>query len=194
MRALISVTDKTGLIPFATRLCQIQMQIISTGGTCRAILAADLPCTAVESVTGFPEILSGRVKTLHPKIAGGILADLNQPQHLADLASHGISPINLVVVNLYNFAGNPSINEIDIGGPNMLREAAKNHEFVTVVCDPADYDEVAEHLEHGHVPEAVRFRLAAKAFEATARYDRMIADHFREKYEANERVADGARH
>ncbi len=188
--ALLSVSDKTGLVPFAQALHQLEFTLLSTGGTAAALRAAGLPVTEVSAHTGQPEILDGRVKTLHPRIHGGILARRDDAAHLRTLAEHHIPPIDLVVVNLYPFAATVSrpqctleeaIENIDIGGPAMVRAAAKNHGNeqggVTVVTDPADYETVlAELRAHGAVRYPTRFRLAAKAFAHTAQYDAMIAE------------------
>jgi phosphoribosylaminoimidazolecarboxamide formyltransferase / IMP cyclohydrolase len=185
-RALISVFDKTGLEELARGLARLGIEIVSTGGTLKFLEEKGIPVTAVSGVTGFPEILDGRVKTLHPRIHGGILANRSVPAHLEALEEHGIDRIDLVVVNLYPFretvAGGASFAEtvemIDVGGPAMLRAAAKNFGGVGVVVDPADYPEVLAALEEGSgvVPEPLRRRLALKAFRHTARYDAAIAD------------------
>jgi len=182
-RALLSVSDKTGIIELAKSLIKLNIQILSTGGTAAALRAADVPVTDVSEVTGFPEIMDGRVKTLHPKIHGGILA--RRDQDAAAMSEHGIGPIDLLVVNLYPFEATieredctraDAIENIDIGGPAMLRAAAKNHAFVTVVVDPNDYGTVAEELrDRGKtVSEATRRHLATKAFGHTAGYDAAI--------------------
>ncbi|WP_406676861.1 bifunctional phosphoribosylaminoimidazolecarboxamide formyltransferase/IMP cyclohydrolase [Moorella sp. ACPs] len=183
-RALLSVSDKTGLVDLARGLVELGWELISTGGTARTLTAAGLPVTEVAAVTGFPEILDGRVKTLHPKIHGGILARPT-PEHLEQLREQGIQPIDLVVVNLYPFretiarpgvTPEEAIENIDIGGPAMVRAAAKNHERVAVVVDPASYSEVlAELREKGNLSPATRRRLAAAAFAHTAAYDAAIA-------------------
>jgi phosphoribosylaminoimidazolecarboxamide formyltransferase/IMP cyclohydrolase len=187
-RALLSVTDKTGLVDFARGLAGQGVEILSTGGTAAALRDAGLAVTDVSAHTGFPEMLDGRVKTLHPLIHGGLLFRRDLPEHVAQAAAHGIAPIDLVVVNLYAFEKTVSrdgvtrgeaIENIDIGGPSMLRSAAKNHEAVTVVCDPGDYAEVLREMsEHGgDTTVELRRRLAAKVFDVTARYDRAIADY-----------------
>jgi phosphoribosylaminoimidazolecarboxamide formyltransferase/IMP cyclohydrolase len=191
-RALISVFDKTGLAELAQGLARLGVEMVSTGGTLQALRAAGLAVTAVSEVTGFPEILGGRVKTLHPRIHGGILAKRSEADHAAQLAAHGIDPIDLVVVNLYPFqqtvASGASFEEaiemIDVGGPAMVRAAAKNFEGVAVMVDPADYPEVLAALESseggagvvGVVPEGLRRRLAVKAFRHTQGYDAAIAE------------------
>ncbi|OIQ58618.1 bifunctional purine biosynthesis protein PurH [Moorella thermoacetica] len=186
-RALISVSDKTGLVDLARGLVELGWELLSTGGTARTLTTAGLPVTEVATVTGFPEILDGRVKTLHPKIHGGILARPT-PEHLAQLQEQGIQPIDLVVVNLYPFRETiarpgvtpaEAIENIDIGGPAMVRAAAKNHERVGIVVDPASYDEVlAELREKGSLSPETRRRLAAAAFAHTAAYDAAIAAYF----------------
>ncbi|MCU0683565.1 MAG: bifunctional phosphoribosylaminoimidazolecarboxamide formyltransferase/IMP cyclohydrolase [Polyangiaceae bacterium] len=182
-RALLSVSDKTGLLPFARALAERGVELLSTGGTSRALREAGLAVTAVEDYAGSPEVMDGRVKTLHPRVHGGILARAGVDD--ADLARLGGKPIDLVVVNLYPFeatrqrpgaARDEIVENIDIGGPAMVRSAAKNHERVAVVCDPADYDRVLSALAAGgEVPRALRVELAAKAFAHTAAYDGAIA-------------------
>lgn len=186
-RALISVTDKRGVTAFARGLAELQVEIVSTGGTARAIEEAGVAVIAVQDVTGFPEMMDGRVKTLHPKIHGGLLARRDVAAHRDAMVQHDIRPIDLVVVNLYRFedvtaAGADlaeAIENIDIGGPAMIRSAAKNHTAVTVVVDPDDYEAVlAEmHAQGGIVSAETNFRLACKAFDVTARYDGAIADY-----------------
>jgi len=180
-RALLSVFDKTGIVRLAEGLEGLGFEVVSTGNTLRELQAAGVPALAVAEVTGFPEILGGRVKTLHPKVHGGILAKRNQ-EHLDELATHGIDTVDVVVSNLYPFSetvSRPGVREdealeqIDIGGPSMIRAAAKNHPWVTVVVDPADYVEVLEELRGG-VSAATRRRLALKAFAHTAAYDAAI--------------------
>ena len=184
-RALISVSDKTGLLPFAQALAGRGYELVSTGGTARALETAGIPVTGISAVTGFPEIMDGRVKTLHPAVHGGILARRGRPGDMATLGEHGITPIDVVVVNLYPFvrtAAKPGIafshliEEIDIGGPSMVRSAAKNFQDVLVVVDPADYPRVVAGLEQPGGPSAAfRFELAKKAFAHTAAYDTAIA-------------------
>ncbi|MDX1997609.1 MAG: bifunctional phosphoribosylaminoimidazolecarboxamide formyltransferase/IMP cyclohydrolase [Thermoanaerobaculia bacterium] len=185
-RALLSVSDKSHLIEFARGLAAHGIALLSTGGTLRHLGEAGLAVTAVSAVTGAPEILDGRVKTLHPKIHGGILADRSRPDHLAQITEHGIEPIDLVVVNLYPFAATVAkpgasreeiVENIDIGGPAMVRAAAKNHGSVAVVVDPTDYSDVLAALgaHEGSLPADLRCRLAAKAFRHTADYDAQIA-------------------
>ena len=187
-RALLSVTDKTGLVDFARGLAAQGVEILSTGGTAAALREAGIAVKDVSAHTGFPEMLHGRVKTLHPLIHGGLLFRRDLPEHVEQAAAHGIAPIDLVAVNLYAFEKTvvregvtraEAIENIDIGGPSMLRSAAKNHEAVTVVCDPADYAEVLRQMsEHGgDITLEFRQRLAAKVFDVTACYDRAIADY-----------------
>lgn len=176
MRALLSVYDKTGIAELAGVLHDAGWELLSSGGTAATVAAADLPVTDVAELSGFPPILGHRVVTLHPKVHGGLLADTDDPGHRADLVDHDIDPIHLVVVNLYPFASDPSIELIDIGGPAMVRAAAKNHAHVAVVVDPADYDVVAAEVRaSGVVGPDTRRRLAAKAFATTAEYDRQVA-------------------
>ncbi len=188
-RALLSVFDKTGVVSFAQRLHDLGVELVSTGGTARTLRDAGLPVQDVSDVTGHDEVLGGRVKSLHPAIHAGILARRTDEEDLGDLEAHGIAPIDLVVTNLYPFAEAVAANgadvahaveNIDIGGPAMVRAAAKNHFFVGVVTDPADYEAVAEELEAqgGRLSMATRRRLAARAFAHTAAYDRAIADYF----------------
>ena len=184
-RALLSVSDKSALIPFATALVARGYELVSTGGTAAALAAANLPVIGVADITGFPEMLDGRVKTLHPRVHGGILARRDRPDDLAALAEHGISLIDMVVVNLYPFAAAAAkpdlpfdhlIEEIDIGGPSMVRAAAKNFRDVLVVVEPHDYDAVITALDSpGGLTPAFRFELARKAFAHTARYDQTIS-------------------
>ena len=185
-RALLSVSDKTGLIPFAQGLLQLGYELISTGGTSVALKQAGLEVLNVSDVTGFPEMLDGRVKTLHPGVHGGILADRTKPDHMEAISAHGIDPINLVCVNLYPFAStvakpnvtwDEAIENIDIGGPAMVRSAAKNHHSVTVVTDPADYDTILEEMRtnEGDTLLTTRRRLAAAAYTHTASYDTHIS-------------------
>ena len=184
-RALLSVSDKTGLVPFAQALHARGVTLLSTGGTARALAEAGLPVVNVSDVTAFPEMLDGRVKTLHPAVHGGILARRHLPEDLAAIGAHGIEPIDLVVVNLYPFAraaANPAtgfdalIEEIDIGGPSMVRAAAKNFRDVLIVVDPRDYPRVLEDLAApGGSSPAFRFELSRRAFAHTAAYDATIA-------------------
>jgi phosphoribosylaminoimidazolecarboxamide formyltransferase/IMP cyclohydrolase len=177
VRALLSVYDKTGLVEFARGLHDLGVELVSSGGTAAAISDAGIPVTRVEDVTGYPEMLDDRVKTLHPAIHGGILADLGKESHREDLATHGIEPFDLVVSNLYPFGSDPSIGMIDIGGPAMVRAAAKNHAWVGIITDPSQYDPVlAELREHGALPDATKRALATEAFAHTAAYDAAILD------------------
>ncbi|MCD6288958.1 MAG: bifunctional phosphoribosylaminoimidazolecarboxamide formyltransferase/IMP cyclohydrolase [Anaerolineae bacterium] len=193
-RALLSVYDKTGLVEFGRGLAELGFELVASGGTARILGEAGLPVTQVDQVTGFPEILGGRVKTLHPAVHGGILAR-RTPEHLAELEKHGITPIDLVACNLYPFVETvrrpdvteaQAVEEIDIGGVALLRAAAKNFESVTVVCDPADYDRVLEALRAGDVPADERRWLALKAFRHTAAYDAAIANWLTGIVEADE--------
>ncbi len=181
-RALLSVSDKTGLVEFARGLAGLGVEVLSTGGTAKALREAGVPVTPVEDVTGFPEMMEGRVKTLHPAIHGGILADRRKPEHMRAIAEKGIAPIDLVVVNLYPFektVAHPdvtldeAIENIDIGGPSMVRSAAKNFYAVGVVVDPADYAAVLQQLETQEktLSDDLRRRLAVKAFAHTSAYD-----------------------
>ena len=183
-RALISVSDKTGLVPFAQKLHDAGVELIASGGTAAQLGDAGLPVTPTEALTGFPELLDGRVKTLHPAIHSGILARRTQ-EHLGELAQHGLLPIDLVVVNLYPFqqtVADPGVSlaaaveQIDIGGVALLRAAAKNFESVTVVCEPADYDRVEQAISDSGLDADTRQALALKAFRHTAAYDAAITN------------------
>jgi phosphoribosylaminoimidazolecarboxamide formyltransferase/IMP cyclohydrolase len=179
VRALLSVYDKTGIVAFGAALADIGVDLLSSGGTASALRAAGLTVTDTADVTGFPAILGHRVVTLHPKVHGGILADRDDPEHQADLERYGIEPIDLVVANLYPFSSDPSIELIDIGGPAMVRAAAKNHAHVGVVTDPADYDTVLAELRADNALRAATKRaLARKAFAHTAAYDAAIVAWF----------------
>ncbi len=184
--ALLSVYDKSGIVQLAERLVAAGWTLLSSGGTARAIADAGLPVTDVADHTGSPIMLGHRVVTLHPKIHGGILADREDPEHQADLATHQIEPIDLVVGNLYPFNSEPGIEMIDIGGPTMLRAAAKNHQFVGVVVDPADYAAVAEEITAGGLSPESRRRLARKAFAHTAAYDASIVSWLDDTDEASD--------
>ncbi|MBC8136215.1 MAG: bifunctional phosphoribosylaminoimidazolecarboxamide formyltransferase/IMP cyclohydrolase, partial [Fibrella sp.] len=194
-RALVSVSDKTGVVPFAQKLAALGAQIVSTGGTAKALADAGVAVVGISDLTGFPEMLEGRVKTLHPNVHGGILADRDKPEHLQTIAAHNIEPIDLVCVNLYPFAATiaepdvtleDAIENIDIGGPAMVRSSAKNHNGVAIVTDPADYDVVLSEIEtQGGITLATRQRLAAKAFAHTAAYDSMIADYLEKVYSSD---------
>ncbi|TCJ01746.1 bifunctional phosphoribosylaminoimidazolecarboxamide formyltransferase/IMP cyclohydrolase [Cytobacillus praedii] len=186
-RALISVSDKQGVTAFAKQLSELGFEIISTGGTKKALEESSVPVIGVSDVTGFPEILEGRVKTLNPMIHGGLLAKFDEPAHKEQLDEHNIQPIQIVCVNLYPFQQTitkpdvrveDAIENIDIGGPAMLRASAKNHEYVTVVVDPADYETVLSQLKDaGEVEKETSRKLAAKVFRHTAAYDALIADY-----------------
>ena len=185
MRALLSVSDKTGLISFAKGLFDRGWELVSTGGTAKTLSAAGLPVIGISEVTGFPEMMDGRVKTLHPKVHGGILARRHRPDDLASMETHGIRAIDMVVVNLYPFAAAAAkpdlpfdalIEEIDIGGPSLVRAAAKNFHDVLVVVEPSDYEQVLRSLDGpGGAPLSLRFDLARRAYAHTAAYDRTIA-------------------
>jgi phosphoribosylaminoimidazolecarboxamide formyltransferase/IMP cyclohydrolase len=179
MRALLSVYDKTGIVDLARRLSELGVELISSGGTAAAIAEAGLPVTDVADHTGYPAMLGHRVVTLHPKVHGGILADRDDPAHRADLDRFDIPTIDIVVGNLYPFGSDPSIELIDIGGPAMVRAAAKNFAHVAVIVDPGDYDEVLGQLAlTGKLTDGVRRRLARKAFAHTAAYDASIVEWF----------------
>ena len=174
-RALLSVYDKSGVIELASGLHQLGWTLVSSGGTARVLIDAGLPVTDVAELTGVPAILGHRVVTLHPKVHGGLLADRDDPAHAADMAAHDIEPIDLLVANLYPFAQQPGIEMIDIGGPAMVRAAAKNHAHVGVVVDPADFGGVLEEIRaDGELSAATRRRLARTAFAHTAAYDAAI--------------------
>jgi phosphoribosylaminoimidazolecarboxamide formyltransferase / IMP cyclohydrolase len=190
-RALVSASDKTGLAQFARGLASLGFELVSTGGTSRALRDAGLEVTEVADVTGFPEMLDGRVKTLHPRIEAGVLADLRREDHRAQLAQAAIEPFELVVVNLYPFAqaaaragidDDELIEEIDIGGPTLLRAAAKNHASVAIVTEPAQYDAVLSELRRGRASEGLRRELALAAFRLTAAYDRLISGTLAERW------------
>ena len=202
-RALLSVSDKTGLVTFAQTLAKAGVELISTGGTAKALREHGIPVIDLSSYTGFPEMLDGRVKTLHPKVHGGLLFVRSNPKHEAAVQEHGIKPIDLVVVNLYPFeqtVAKPevtlqeAIENIDIGGPSMLRSAAKNHESVTVVVDPADYTEVASQIQAaGQTTLELRRKLAAKVFARTSSYDAAIAGHLGRAFEKPQtKTAEGS--
>lgn len=187
-RALVSVSDKTGLVDFARELARLDIEILSTGGTRRCLEEAGLPVRDVSAYTGFPEMMDGRVKTLHPKVHAGILHRRDHAEDQQALATHGIASLDLVVVNLYPFASTVAregvrleecIEQIDIGGPSLIRAAAKNHAWVTVVTSAAQYGDVLRELsENGRTSQELRFQLAARAFEHTAQYDQAISAWF----------------
>nr|MDJ0615133.1 bifunctional phosphoribosylaminoimidazolecarboxamide formyltransferase/IMP cyclohydrolase [Rhizobiaceae bacterium] len=193
--ALLSVSDKTGIVEFARALTELGVKLLSTGGTAKAIADAGLPVQDVSEITNFPEIMDGRVKTLHPNVHGGLLAVRTDESHQQQMEEQAIAPIDMAVINLYPFeetvANNPSydagVENIDIGGPAMIRAAAKNHGFVTVVTDPADYSEILEQL--GSLDQQttyeLRKRLAQKAFARTAAYDTAISNWFAEELNIN---------
>jgi len=191
-RALISVSDKQGVLDFARALAGFGVAFLSTGGTAKMLRDAGLPVTDVSEYTGFPEMMDGRVKTLHPKVHGALLGLRSNPEHQRLMREHGIEPIDMLVVNLYPFEQvtaksgctlEEAIENIDIGGPAMLRSAAKNYQSVTVITDPADYETVIEEMKSsgGKVSARTNFRLAAKVFKRTADYDRMIAAYLKER-------------
>ena len=191
-RAIISLSDKTGIVPFAKDLQAFGVEILSTGGTAKTLRESGLKIMDVSEYTGFPEMLDGRVKTLHPKIHGGLLGIRDNPEHAKKMKEHGIIPIDMVVVNLYPFeatVAKPSctleeaIENIDIGGPSMLRAAAKNYPYVTVIVDPVDYKIVLEEMKKsgGVVGKETNFRLAKKVYQLTSRYDRAITEYLAKK-------------
>ena len=197
-RALVSVSDKTGLVDFVKGLKDLGWEIIATGGTRRLLEESGVGTVGISDVTGFPEILDGRVKTLHPKVHGGILARRDIPGHMKTLEEQGIGTIDLVCVNLYPFRQTiaregvtmeDAIENIDIGGPSMVRSAAKNWKDVTIVCDPADYGKVLEELRaNGNTSDDTRLKLSAKAYTHTAEYDMCIASYMRGKAGLNEKL------
>ena len=217
MRALISVSDKTGVVEFARALSELGVEIISTGGTFKVLSEAGIPVIPIDRITGFPECLDGRVKTLHPAVHGGILARRDLSDHLNQIQSLGITPIDIVAINLYPFKATiqkpdvtlaDAIENIDIGGPAMLRSSAKNHDGVVVLCDPADYQSVIDDLKAGakstketsaasasssidSVPQATRYKLALKVFRHTAAYDAMIAGYLETKLDGSDSDGTG---
>jgi len=187
-RALISVSDKTGIVDFARELSSLGLEILSTGGTAKTLRDAGVPVIEVSDYTGFPEMLDGRLKTLHPKIHGGLLSRRSNPKDMEDIKKHGISTIDLVVVNLYPFEKTISkpnvtfedaIENIDIGGPAMLRASSKNFVDVAVVVDPADYSVVLQEMKKsgGQISRETKLHFAQKVFAHTARYDTLIANY-----------------
>ncbi len=198
MRALISVSDKTGVVEFAQQLRSLGWEIIATGGTMKLLRDSNVEVINISDVTGFPEICDGRVKTLHPKVHGGLLARRDDESHLQALKDNGIEFIDMVCVNLYPFRQTiakpdvtmeDAIENIDIGGPSMLRSAAKNYKDVTVVCDPADYATIIEEIkEGGNTTVGTRLQLSAKAYTHTAEYDSMIATYMRKAAGLNEKL------
>jgi len=183
---LLSVSDRTGLLELAQALVSHGYELLSTGGTAQVLESAGLPVSLVSDLTGFPEIFGGRVKTLHPKLFGGVLFDRSVERHVAEAVENEIPPIDLVAVNLYPFEETPAIEKIDVGGPSLLRAAAKNHAHVTVLCDSGDYPPVIDELNAtgGTVSLATRRHLAAKVFRRTASYDAAIARWFQDDGEA----------
>ena len=191
-RAIISVTDKSGVVDFAKSLGKFGVQILSTGGTAKALREGGVPVTDISEYTGFPEMMDGRIKTLHPKVHGGLLGMRDNPEHVKVMKTHGILNIDLVVVNLYQFEKTvakdgvtleEAIENIDIGGPTMLRSSAKNFRDVTVVVDPADYGPVLKEMEElkGATSLKTRFRLAKKVFRMTHEYDGAITRYLEKK-------------
>jgi phosphoribosylaminoimidazolecarboxamide formyltransferase/IMP cyclohydrolase len=187
-RAIISVTDKSGVVDFAKALSKFGVEILSTGGTAKALRQGGVSVKDISEYTGFPEMLDGRVKTLHPKVHGGLLAMRDNPEHVKMMKAHGIKNIDLVVVNLYQFEKTvaregvtleEAIENIDIGGPTMLRSSAKNYKDVTVIVDPADYAVVMKEMQEldGATSLKTRFRLAKKVFELTHKYDGAITQY-----------------
>ena len=187
-RAIISVTDKSGIVEFANSLSGLGVQILSTGGTARALREGGISVTDISDYTGFPEMMDGRVKTLHPKVHGGLLGLRDNPEHVEMMKAHGIKTIDMVVVNLYQFEKTvakegvtleEAIENIDIGGPSMLRSSAKNFRYVTVVVDPADYEVVLQEMKKtgGETTLKTRFRLARKVFQLTHQYDGAISGY-----------------
>jgi len=187
-RAIISVTDKKGIVDLATSLSRFDVEILSTGGTAKALRQGGVPVTGISDYTGFPEMMDGRVKTLHPKVHGGLLGLRDNPEHVRMMEEHGIKGIDMVVVNLYQFEKTvakegvtleEAIENIDIGGPSMLRSSAKNFKDVTVIVDPVDYDRVLKEMEDsgGETTLKTRFRLAKKVFRLTHAYDGAISQY-----------------
>jgi phosphoribosylaminoimidazolecarboxamide formyltransferase/IMP cyclohydrolase len=187
-RAIISVTDKTGVVEFAKSVANFGVEILSTGGTAAAMRQGGVEVKDISDYTGFPEMMDGRVKTLHPKVHGGLLGLRDNPEHVKAMKAHGIQPIDMVVVNLYQFENTvakagvtleEAIENIDIGGPSMLRSSAKNFKFVTVIVDPSDYDPVLQEMaaSGGETTLETRFRLAKKVFQLTHLYDGAISKY-----------------
>ncbi len=187
-RAIISVTDKSGIVEFANSLSELGVQILSTGGTANALRKGKISVTDISDYTGFPEMMDGRVKTLHPKVHGGLLGIRDNPEHVEVMKAHGIKTIDMVVVNLYQFEKTvakeevtleEAIENIDIGGPSMLRSSAKNFRYVTVIVDPVDYEVVLREMKKtgGETTLNTRFRLARKVFQLTHQYDGAISGY-----------------
>ena len=191
-RAIISLSDKAGIQEFAQELQSFGVEILSTGGTAKTLRESGLRVTDISEYTGFPEMLDGRVKTLHPKVHGGLLGIRDNPAHAQKMKEQGITPIDMVVINLYPFeatVAKPSctleeaVENIDIGGPSMLRAGAKNYPYVTVIVDPADYRPILEEMKKsgGAVSKETNFRLAKKVYSLTARYDKAISEYLGKK-------------
>jgi len=191
-RALVSVYEKRGIVDFARGLSALGVEILSTGGTADLLRRAEVPVMDVSEATGFPEMLDGRVKTLHPKVHGGLLGIRDNPAHAQKMREHGIRGIDMVVINLYPFEATvakpdctleDAIENIDIGGPSMLRAGAKNYPYVSVIVDPTDYRPILEEMKKsgGSVSKETNFRLAKKVYALTARYDKMITDYLAKK-------------
>ena len=191
-RAIVSVTDKTGIVNFAKELSRLGVEILSTGGTARALREGGISVTDISDYTGFPEMMNGRVKTLHPKVHGGLLGLRDNPEHVRMMGQHDINAIDMVVVNLYQFEKtvakdgvtlDEAIENIDIGGPSMLRSSAKNFKYVTVVVDPSDYEVVLKEMQAsgGETTLETRFRLAKKVFRLTHLYDGAISQYLERK-------------
>jgi len=195
-RALVSTSDKTGIVEFAKGLAAFGVEMLSTGGTAQQLADAGVPVRPVSDYTGWPEMLDGRVRTLHPKIHGGLLALRDNPDHAQQMQQHGIEPIDMVVVNLYPFeqtVANPdvtledAIENIDIGGPSMLRSAAKNYRSVAVICNPARYEAVLAEMreQDGSLTDETRASLALEAFRHTAHYDAAISEFLAARFGAD---------
>lgn len=191
-RAIISLSDKSGIQEFAKELQAFNVEILSTGGTAKVLRESGLKITDISEYTGFPEMLDGRVKTLHPKVHGGLLGIRGNPEHVKKMNEHGIQPIDMVVINLYPFEATvakpnctleEAIENIDIGGPSMLRAGAKNYPYVTVIVDPADYRPILAEMKQsgGGVSKETNFRLAKKVYQLTARYDKAISEYLEKK-------------
>ena len=191
-RAIISLSDKSGIQEFAKELQAFNVEILSTGGTAKVLRESGLKITDISEYTGFPEMLDGRVKTLHPKVHGGLLGIRGNPEHVKKMNEHGIQPIDMVVINLYPFEATvakpnctleEAIENIDIGGPSMLRAGAKNYPYVTVIVDPADYRPILAEVKQsgGVVSKETNFRLAKKVYQLTARYDKAISEYLEKK-------------
>ncbi len=195
-RALVSTSDKTGIVEFAKGLAEFGVEMLSTGGTAQQLADGGVPVRPVSDYTGWPEMLDGRVRTLHPKIHGGLLALRDNPDHAQQMQQHGIEPIDMVIVNLYPFeqtVANPdvtledAIENIDIGGPSMLRSAAKNYRSIAVICNPARYEAVLAEMreQDGSLTDETRASLALEAFRHTARYDAAISEFLAARFGAD---------